>query len=413
VVAGIPVMVRGNVNVLSQTGDAVRHRGPTADRLIQLIDNGEHAQALDMLLSVPVVSPLVRRFLALPGARALARAVRRVALPVPTLPARSVAPTDDSAQSLFREFFGESPTFTYFYYRFGQPRHLATLHFLTLFEAHEKPVLDLGCGVGHLAHYLLTQENKVGVVLADVNFFQLYIAKKSVARGGLFVCASGSDPLPFGDDVFSGIYCSDAFHYFDNKQQCVDELDRTVDPDGLIVLSRVGNVDVKPNEGAELGAEGYLALLHDCEKRLYGERALLDDYLNRRGADLGSQPPLSDVKKEKWFTIVFSKNWEWFRRHAAPAEWPHAAGKIRINPIYKRSDENGKVKLTRHFPTEWYAYENNPPSGYWPQSALVRRDSIRRAQQGEISEDVSELIALGVLVGTPDRYGPLDDLELG
>src|SRR5205807_10304892 len=80
----------------------------------------------------------------------------------------------------YREYSG-SDMFNYFAFRMGQPRHLAALALVCLLTRGKGPLLDVACGVGHLAHYLTGSTGNPWVIGIDRDFFRLYVASKYVA----------------------------------------------------------------------------------------------------------------------------------------------------------------------------------------------------------------------------------------
>ena len=45
--------------------------------------------------------------------------------------------------------------------------------------------------------------------------------------------------LPYKDDLFDIIACNFAFHHFDNKQKCLDEMRRVLKVDGLLLMQNI------------------------------------------------------------------------------------------------------------------------------------------------------------------------------
>ncbi len=88
----------------------------------------------------------------------------------------------------------------YYIRKFSQPRHLAALALTASVPSATKPILDIACGIGHLAHYFCCREDAARVIGLDMNFFQLWIARHWIAPDGNYVCANASDGLPFVDD---------------------------------------------------------------------------------------------------------------------------------------------------------------------------------------------------------------------
>jgi ubiquinone/menaquinone biosynthesis C-methylase UbiE len=91
------------------------------------------------------------------------------------------------------------------------------------------------------------------VVGVDRRVSALYTAKKWIAPGAEFVCGDADADLPFREEAFSAVLCSDAFHYFADKGRSAREIKRVIHRDGLIMLAAMRNELVPvPNAGQPL-----------------------------------------------------------------------------------------------------------------------------------------------------------------
>ncbi len=95
-------------------------------------------------------------------------------------------------------------------------------------------VLDLACGTGN---YLLTQVGHFKS--ADVEWFGIDKSKEmlDIARGKIAsadLSLGGAESLPYKSDFFDFITCNFAFHHFKDKYAVLDQLARTIHPDGTI-----------------------------------------------------------------------------------------------------------------------------------------------------------------------------------
>ncbi len=105
-----------------------------------------------------------------------------------------------------------------------------------------RDVLDLGCGPGGKTCYLATlNPNKVVGVDFAAELIRMAEHAKHVlippgGRVGVeFVCVDASD-LPFPDDYFDIITCSDAFEHFDRPGDVLVEAARVLKPGGLLAI---------------------------------------------------------------------------------------------------------------------------------------------------------------------------------
>lgn len=307
--------------------------------------------------------------------------------------------------NLYYKTYSGTETFNYFAYRFGQPRHLVALSLASLLNTGDGPVVDLACGLGHMAHFFSASRPGRSVVGVDRDFVRLWIGSQFIAPNAYFVCAQADRPLPFANGAASGIYCSDAFHYFLYRSASVREMRRITAADGTIVLACFGNA-IEPREGYELTVEGYSKLFDGMPHVIVGEDALLRDYSDRRGPDLSNIEANDALGRQKWLSLVASSRPGALGRAPRFAEWPHAFGRLQINPIYtveeKRS--NGDLVLRFEFPSSWYKFENEAYLKYAPERCVLPAALVAALERQEHPPELDEFIAKTVIIGMPDRY---------
>jgi SAM-dependent methyltransferase len=391
VIDHIPILHRRPVGYFEHTTGEARSPGPDHRELVALIETGRHEEALAHCLISPKSMPALSRLigwslshskLVLGMQRALAMSTLRGIL----RRRKDLTPTD-----LFEFLCNPNSPLgdgarEYFIYRFGQPRHLAALALLQSLPAAAEPVLDLACGAGHFDHYLERRDTPTPVIGCDLNFFQLWIAKHWISPLSEFVCADLRDGLPFTDGAFSAAICSDAYHYIADRRALLAEVERCA-PAKPVVLTRVGNLELGPNEGFESSIEEYLAPIPNA--LVFHEDGLLRDYLVRRAPRPASR---AEAREHKWLSFM----WNAAPSVASTTEWPHAVGRLVLNPIYTATEDRDQIHLRYHFPSAWFAFENGQMLTYLP-----RRLSTTRAQ---IQAAADALIRQTVLIGVPDRY---------
>ncbi len=294
----------------------------------------------------------------------------------------------------------------YFTFRFGQPRHLAALCLASLFQYIEGPILDIACGVGHLTHYLTNGCGNREVVGIDRNFLQLVIAKTYVAPAAAYVCCEADRSLPFSTDSFAGILCSDAFHYFQHRIVCVREMERLAKSDGLMLITRFGNSLVEPREGYELTPEGYGSLFCNRPTVLTCEDSLLARYLQKHGPKLDTEPSADHLKAQKWLSAVTSTRTDLFHDDGALESWPHAVGRLKINPLYveEETDSSEERVFRFRFPSRWYEIEDSNYRQYAPDLVRLPAKVFDQIEAGERTNEIEKLVAQCFLIGMPDRY---------
>jgi len=107
-----------------------------------------------------------------------------------------------------------------------------------------KLVLDLAGGYGRIAPYLM--ENNNTVVSADLSPHSLPLAKKTIRRSNLHIVCMDLLHLPFIDNVFDGVWFTQAFEYVppDESESFLRALKGILKAGGFVFL----NVAKVPNE---------------------------------------------------------------------------------------------------------------------------------------------------------------------
>lgn len=417
VVGGIPIFQsEGRVNVMQQTLDSALEMGPPVKDLVEWIRQGSFEKALLELLVIP--KRKIGRLFALSECMPARTGAGKVRWLANFLWSRQQQQNREfvldqqekaTAMEMIHFFYHTSlqaEVYHYFSCRYGQPRHLAALSLASLLPTGPEPILDLACGFGHIAHYWRHTHPSQTVVGLDRNFFQLYVARKYVAPGAEFICSEADKGLPLASRTISGVFCSDAFHYFLRRQQCAEEMKRVLDNNGLLLLARFGNREVEPREGYELTAEQYLGLFTGMTTRLVSEEGLLQDYLKGLGPQLRDPVPSSQLAREKWLSLAASKEAGRLRNYGKLEQWPHGVGRLKLNPLYQvtHSDANGNRQVELKFPSSWYEFENNCCLRYMPKSTELSKSAAEALHTGQRNDEISSLIGNCVVIGVPERY---------
>ncbi len=153
VIAGIPIIRQGEV------GNA----GETVGELVRWVEAGEGQRALQALLIPPEPDsprlaqdwiqalpdlPGFRRFKYQAHARAWRAARAQAADHLASLDDRDLYASEFLDYYFRRAGRGREDAFDYFVYRFGQPRHLVALSFLSVLPTGAAPVLEVAAGAG-------------------------------------------------------------------------------------------------------------------------------------------------------------------------------------------------------------------------------------------------------------------------
>ena len=226
VVDGVPIISKRQIGLYSYTKAGAGSQGPEVEEISRLVADG---RGYDALIRCLAFTPRFEILDQLPGWRIWhSDAFRALLRSWIERRARRMLDVDRArlcAEDWFDFYFGEVSAddrslLPYYRNRFVLPRALAALSLLRLLPSSNKPVLDLACGFGPFAHYLTNRRNPAAVIGVDFNFYLVWGQKHWIAPRGMFVCADANYPLPFSDDSLSGVLCSDAFIYFQDKTQC-------------------------------------------------------------------------------------------------------------------------------------------------------------------------------------------------
>jgi SAM-dependent methyltransferase/uncharacterized protein YbaR (Trm112 family) len=394
VIAGIPIFKTGAIGTAGQTGR----------ELLALLKAGRSREALRALIapfSPTLAPPWLHRLPAIRGIGRLKSWTHRRALrhwPIEDLC------SETSVGQIFDLYYrrrGQQSNYEYFVTRFGQPHYLVAVSLASLIAPPTRPLLDLACGFGHLTSTLVRHAAGQLVIGLDHHFFMLFGAKRWLAPEAAYVCADADAALPFGEGTFAGVLCSNAFHAFVNKALCLQELQRVIQPSGLILLAGMNTATLPP--------AGYRRLMADLPHRLTAEEDVLVRYFQRQGPPLARSTDRETRGPEPWLSIVASRQDEVFQDHGHFSDWPHAKGRLGLNPFYylARADRSeGRVRLRRTFPSQLFETRFAISKTYLPETITVETDVLDDLIDGQRTPAVDALIACGAVVGMPESFEP-------
>jgi ubiquinone/menaquinone biosynthesis C-methylase UbiE/uncharacterized protein YbaR (Trm112 family) len=406
IVAGIPVLKKGNI------GSA----GQSSEEVIALIESGRRSEALFSLLTPPGLPPSPSWIRSLPSVTGVTRvkslASQRAARQWQEQASSLLAGDKTTACNFLDLYFSRNKNKLvrdYFAFRFGNGRHLVGLSFAaSLASQPDKALLDFACGCGHLTSGLVQQAEGRPVVGIDDSFFGLYVAKRWTAPQAEYVCCAADGSLPFPDGVFSAAFCSDAFHYFSDKATSARELKRLTRDNGIIVLFWVRNGLLEhPYAGLPLPPAGYQALVADMPHRLVADSEVLARYLRKQGPPLAHSAEIESLAGEPVLSIVASHRQEALVDYGTFEDWPHARGRLDLNPLYVKEPRNGdgSVSLRRRFPSPLYEQLNEECKSYLPVSVDVNEAIWTDLANGKQTQEIEALIEQCVLLAIPELYG--------
>jgi len=318
---------------------------------------------------------------------------------------------ETTAYDMYEAYFGDSSessrnTCDYFFYRFAQPRYLSTLATTAMIDPDLGPILDLGCGSGHITRHLQFVAPQQPIVGVDNNFFMLFMAKNWVAPGALYVFCDIESPLPFEDRVFGSVLCSNTFHFLADMASCKRELRRVTKEEGLFILTSVRNSlrpHVTPNNACS--PRQYAGLWGDLNVALLPDDVILSHYLRGNSPNFSASASWEDLEAAPLISLVATAGKGVLREAAPLTPWPHARGSLKINPLYTvTSGPNGSALLQRSFPSEFFADENFDATNYLPETVTVSATALRDISTGKLSEETSGLVDRCVFVSMPPGY---------
>jgi ubiquinone/menaquinone biosynthesis C-methylase UbiE len=103
-----------------------------------------------------------------------------------------------------------------------------------LLEAKEGDrILEVGCGAGNILEHV-RQGQLFGI---DLSRYLLNKAKKRLAGRKAGLSISLGEILPFTDDCFERLFCSEVLEHVPNPRTIVEEMVRVIKPGGVVVIS--------------------------------------------------------------------------------------------------------------------------------------------------------------------------------
>lgn len=105
-------------------------------------------------------------------------------------------------------------------------------------EKEYKNLLDIGCGTGYLIN-MLAKEYEAEFTGLDLSPEMIKQANNKNIKNAKFV-EGKSDEIPFEDNTFNIITCSQSFHHYPDTDKAMQEAKRVLKSGGLYILSDTG-----------------------------------------------------------------------------------------------------------------------------------------------------------------------------
>lgn len=95
-------------------------------------------------------------------------------------------------------------------------------------------VLDVGCGTGTILSEL-SKNDKINLAGVDLSENMINIAKKTL-NDKVELKIGDSEKLPWKDNTFDAVICTDSFHHYPNPEKVLIEMARVLLPKGHLII---------------------------------------------------------------------------------------------------------------------------------------------------------------------------------
>jgi hypothetical protein len=130
----------------------------------------------------------------------------------------------------------------------------------------------------------------------------------------------------------------------------------------------------------------------------------LSRYLEGGGLPAGQTVDNEELDEADTLSILASRTGEELVDFPPLGEWPHADGRLDVNPLFVRQeDREPRVHYIRRYPSQYYADENRELSTYLPESFSLDEGQLTLPDAHKIA-DVDALISHCAVLGFPDGY---------
>jgi SAM-dependent methyltransferase len=303
----------------------------------------------------------------------------------------------------------------YLYHRFANPSFLAALPPLVVLgdalrHGGRRRLLELMSGVGHSSATVSALCPGVEPVMADVDFVNLYVARRYVAPAGAALCVDVELPLPLRDDSIDGVYCLDGLHYARSKVALLREVDRIVGPEGAWLFAHMHNArGANVNPGAPLDPGGYAKRFAFGQQRLLAETGILRQFQRDGALDLAQQPASADLDSSDALTLFGARTEDLWRRYVElDAALSRRPDLLEFNPLYRLDRTPDGVVASAQWPSESLRRECEGTPPLLRESVRVSRDTLRQIASakagGPLPGAARELLRSFALVPLPECY---------
>jgi SAM-dependent methyltransferase len=256
---------------------------------------------------------------------------------------------------------------------------------------------------------------EVEVIMADVDFVNLYVAGRFLAPDKATLCIDSELPLPMPDKSVDGVYCLDGLHYVRSKVALLREVDRIVGPEGAWLFAHMRNARAaNVNPGAPLDPQGYSRRFAFGQQRLLSETAILRQFQHDGSLDLTRQPLAADLDSSNALTLVGARTEDLWKQHAdLDTALSRRSDLLGFNPLYRLEKAPDGLVANAAWPSDSLRRECTGTPPLLRESVHVdtrtQREIIAVRTGGALPGAVRELLRSFVLVPLPECY-PGEDL---
>jgi SAM-dependent methyltransferase len=223
---------------------------------------------------------------------------------------------------------------------------------------------------------------------------------------GAAIVHNMNNPLPVADESFGVIFCSDSFHYVENRRGLAREFMRVLRDDGVVVISHAHNrLHRTAYSGYPLSPGEYAALFEGYHVRIVPEPVLVDAYLNNAPLDLARTYEERDLNGYHYLHVIAAKSPEALGG-AVPSvrhQLLDAASNPRVSGLYHMMRRGETVVFERRIP-EGLEPEYAPFGDILPRSVVVPASTVH-AENGHVHFDNErELLEQHVLIDVPEDF---------
>jgi SAM-dependent methyltransferase len=295
----------------------------------------------------------------------------------------------------------------YIRHRFVQPPMMSIVALLGLVQGREGLVLDAPCGMGHLSFLLGKLVPQRRIVCMDLSAPFAYAVRRFFAPDvGAAVVHNMNHPLPLADESFGAIFCSDSFHYVENRRGLAREFMRALRDDGVLVISHAHNrLHRTAYAGYPLSPGEYASLFEGFHVRIVPEPVLVDAYLRSAPLDLSRTYSQDELDREPYLHVIAAKSPEVLSSTVPPvrAQLLDAASNPRVSGLYHMSRRGDTVVFERRIP-EGLEPEYAPFGDILPPRVTIPTSSVH-ADTGRLRFDNErDLLEQHVLIDVPEDF---------